>query len=75
MKVFTSLPQELEDEALQDYDMQGDQCVYDSKFLMGLSSEERQTPEYSQYYMSMFWYVFGYAQAKGWTSIQKRMGQ
>jgi hypothetical protein len=73
VKVFRSLLQELEDEAIADFDKNGDQFVYDSKFLLSLSSDERQSPQYATWWMMFFGYVFGYAQAKGWTSVEKRM--
>lgn len=71
MKVFGSLPQELEDEALSEYDKQMDQVALPSKFLLNLSPEQKGV--YQDHRDNLFWFVFGYAQAKGWTSIEKRM--
>ncbi len=72
-KVFRSLPQDQEDEAIRSYDGQIDQVVFPSKFLLGLSSEERQSLEYRDHWNGLFFYVFGYAQAKGWTDCDTRL--
>lgn len=72
MKIFGTLPQELEDEALANFDEQWDQIGYTSTFLLSLTPEDRQT-KYSSHWNGLFYFVFGYAQAKGWTSAEKRM--
>lgn len=72
MRVFSSLPQELEDEALRAWDSCGDQVALTSKHILDTTTEERQTT-YSIVWSGLFYFVFGYAQAKGWTSAEKRM--
>lgn len=74
-KVFRSLPLDQENEAVRDFDRQIDQVVFQSPFLAKLSSSERQGENYDQHYDGLFWYVFGYAQAKGWTDIEIRFGE
>jgi hypothetical protein len=71
MKVFTSLPQHLEDEALADFDRQGDQVPHPFSAEL-LNSDD---PSLAHFKRDLFWFVFGYAQAKGWTSCEKRMAQ
>jgi hypothetical protein len=68
MKVFKSLPQELEDQALIDWDNQVDQIPISPSQIL-------ENPEkHHDMKVALFYYVFGYAQAKGWTSIEKRLG-
>jgi hypothetical protein len=69
-KIFRSLPQELEDEALREYDRQVDQCVFTSQQIFSGEIEGAQLDREKD---RLFHFVFGYAQAKGWTDIKKRM--
>lgn len=72
MNIFLSLPRELEDEALRAWDSCGDQVAFTSKQLLDMTTEERQTT-HSVHWSGLFYFVLGYAQAKGWTSAEKRM--
>lgn len=76
MKVCRTLPQDLEDEAIASYDMQGDQLLCTSGRLLAAGEackkEGRMPPSgidnefLREEWDTMFWYVFGYAIAKGW---------
>ncbi len=69
MKVFGSLPQDKEDEAVAAYDRQYDQIVFSSKNFEGLPDGPQKDREKDR----LFFFVFGYAQAKGWTDVSERM--
>jgi len=71
-RIFGSLPQDLIEEALTEYDKQGDQMVYDSAFLCSLNGHERQSAQYGNHWSGLFCFVFGFATAKGWTSPELR---
>lgn len=72
MKVVRTLPEDLENEALASYDKQGDQTLFKSKILLDSVEEGLQPPSgildksKRENFEYMFWYVFGYAIAKGW---------
>ena len=69
MKIFRSLPKDLEDEAVACFDSQGDQNVFTAKQIFDLPD----TQERAHRKMELFYFVFGYAQAKGWTNIDDRL--
>lgn len=66
-KITTSLTQEQEDEAIAVWNLQTDQFPLSSEQL----AEKR--PEHRQWKEGLFYFVFGYAHAKGWTGIEQRM--
>lgn len=69
MKVFSSLPQDQEDEAIACYDRQFDQNVFTSNACEALKESAQKDRERDR----LFFFVFGYAQAKGWTDINQRL--
>lgn len=69
MKVFSSLLQDKEDEAVACYDRQGDQNVFTSKMVEELPDGLQKDRERDR----LFYFVFGYAQAKGWTDGEERL--
>lgn len=73
VKIMRSLTEEQCAEAVRNFDNQIDQVVFGSATLAKLSSEERQMPPWIDHWNFLFAYVFGYAQAKGWTDVNKRL--
>lgn len=69
MKIFRSLPQDKEDEAVACYDGQMDQNVFTSESLKSLPDGLQKDREKDR----LFYFVFGYAQAKGWTDCDVRL--
>lgn len=64
-KITCSLTEEQEAEAVAVWDSQGDQFP--------LTAEQIQADGHYLDGENLFYFVFGYAHAKGWTSMEKRM--
>ncbi len=66
MKIVKTLPQDREDEAINLYNGRTDMFRYDAGFLLKLSKQERNSPEYEIHWKSMASFIYGYAAGKRW---------